>query len=116
MITTKEKVKLIYEALDEKKGEDIKIIDISKISPLADYFIVSSGNNKNQVQAMVDSVQEVLGKQGIHHKHIEGFNTGKWILLDYQDIVVHIFDQEDRTFYNLERVWKDGTFKTFEEL
>lgn len=116
MITIKEKVKLIYEALDEKKGEDIKIIDISKISPLADYFIVSSGSNKNQVQAMVESVQEVLGKQEIQHKHIEGFNTGKWILLDYQDIVVHIFDQEDRSFYNLERVWRDGAFVEVSEL
>lgn len=106
----KTKKKIIYNALDDKKGEDIKIIDISKISPLADYFIISGGSNKNQVQAMVESVQEMLGKQGVHPKHVEGFSTGKWILLDYQDIVVHIFDQEDRSFYNLERIWRDGVF------
>ena len=107
--TSKELAKIACEALEEKKANDIKVIDISDISVLADYFIIASGSNRNQVQAMVDSVQEDLYKKaGLEAKQVEGYQTGSWILLDYADIIVHVFDEENRLFYNLERIWRDG--------
>lgn len=107
-MTTQEKVKMIAAALEDKKGIDIKAIDISKISVMADYLIIAGGTNKNQVQAMVDSVEEDLAKEKVHTNHVEGYSSGNWILLDYGDIIVHVFNQEDRLFYDLERLWQDG--------
>lgn len=100
--------KIVIEALEEKKANDVKVIDINHISTLADYFIVASGTNKNQVQALVDNVEEKLEKEGITPKQIEGYQTANWVLLDYRDVVVHIFDEENRLFYDLERIWRDG--------
>ena len=114
---SKELAKIAYAALEEKKANDIKIIDISGVSVLADYFIIASGSNRNQVQAMVDSVQEDLYKKaGLEAKQVEGYQTGSWILLDYADIIVHVFDEENRLFYNLERLWRDGKDIAIEEL
>ena len=109
-------VKIAYDALDDKLAEDIKIIDIRSISVLADYFIIADGNNKNQVQAMVDNVQEELFKAGYETKQMEGYREGNWILLDFGDIIIHIFDKENRLFYDLERIWKDGKEVSIEEL
>ena len=106
---SKELAKLVYEALEEKKAQDIKIINIEGVSVLADYFIIASGTNHNQVQAMADSVEETLGKAG----HPASAN---WILLDYGDIIVHLFDTENRLFYDLERIWRDGKEISAEEL
>lgn len=97
-----------YNALDGKKGEDIKIIDISEISVMADYFIIASGNNISQVQALVDNVEEKMHKAGFAIKRKEGNKSSTWVLLDFGDIVVHVFDREDRLFYDLERIWSDG--------
>lgn len=105
-----------YEALSEKKGEDIKIIEISQISIVADYFVISNGTNLLQVQAMVENVQEKMGKAGFEVKRVEGNRSSSWVLLDYGDVVVHIFDKEDRLFYDLERIWSDGKTVTPEEL
>ena len=99
---------MAVEALEDKKGADISILDISEISVLADYFIIANGSNRNQVQAMADAVEEDLGKAGFAPKHIEGYATANWILMDYGDIVIHIFDEENRVFYDLERIWRDG--------
>ena len=96
------------EAMEDKKAQDIKIIDIEKVSTLADYFIIASGSNRNQVQAMADSVSEILGRAGVEPKQMEGYQTANWILLDYRDVVIHIFDEENRLFYDLERIWRDG--------
>ncbi len=115
-MTSKELAKLAYAALDDKKGEDIRIIDISKISVLADYFIIASGSNKNQVQAMADNVQEELYKAGAETKQVEGYQTGNWILMDYGDIIIHVFSSEDRLFYDLEKIWRDGASISVEEL
>ena len=101
-------IKTVIDALEDKKGIDPKIIDISEISVIADYFIIVGGSNINQVQALADNVEEQLLKLDIHPKQIEGYNTGNWILLDYSDFIIHIFNQEDRLFYDLERIWKDG--------
>lgn len=109
-------VKIAYDALDDKLAEDIKIIDIRSISVLADYFIIADGNNKNQVQAMVDNVQVELFKAGYEMKQMEGYREGNWILLDFGDIIIHIFDKENRLFYDLERIWKDGKEVSIEEL
>src|SRR5699024_959713 len=100
--------KLAVKALDEKKAMDIKVIDIHEVSVLADYFIIASGSNQNQVQAMVDNVEEQLGKAGYEPKQIEGTKNSSWILMDYGDLIIHIFDEENRLFYDLERIWRDG--------
>ena len=105
---SKKMAALAVEALEEKKGEDIKVIDITEISILADYFIITSGMNKNQVQALVDNVEESLGRAGYECRQVEGYQSANWILLDYGDIIVHIFDSENRLFYDLERIWRDG--------
>ena len=105
---SKKMASIAYHALDSKKGEDIQVIDISEISVLADYFIIANGNNASQVQAMVDSVEEELLKEGHECRQIEGYNTANWILMDYNDIIVHVFSREDRLFYDLERIWRDG--------
>ncbi|MDO4789096.1 MAG: ribosome silencing factor [Johnsonella sp.] len=102
-------VEKIYKALEEKKGENIKVLDISKVSTLADYFILADGNNINQVQAMADEIEVSLEKEGMRPKQIEGYRSGSWILMDYHDVVVHVFTKEDRQFYDLERIWMDAS-------
>ena len=108
MTETFEIVKTAVAALNDKKAEDIKVIDISNISIMADYFIITSGNNPNQIQAMCENVKEKLGRAGYEYKQIEGYDTANWILMDYRDMIVHIFEKESRSFYNLERIWSDG--------
>lgn len=103
-----ELAKLAVDALEEKKASDIKVLDISEISQIADYFIIASGNNINQTQAMADDVEIKLEKNGLILKQIEGYEKAGWILMDFGDIIVHIFDNDNRLFYDLERVWKDG--------
>ena len=112
----KEMARLAYKALDEKKAMDIKIIDIGEVSTIADYFIIASGGNQNQVQAMVDNVEEKLGRAGYEPKQIEGTRSSSWILMDYGDIVVHLFDKENRLFFDLEKVWADASVVKTEEL
>ncbi|MBB2182940.1 ribosome silencing factor [Lachnospiraceae bacterium MD1] len=116
MDNSKEMVKLAYEALDEKKGEDIQVIEIKDISIIADYFIIANGTNASQVDALVDNVTDKLGRNGYEPKRIEGIRSASWILLDYGDVVVHIFSKEDRLFYNLERIWRDGKTVSKEQL
>ena len=101
-------IKTSVDALEDKKGEDVKIIDISEVSPIADCFILASGSNRSRVQAMADAVAEKMHKEGFAMKQIEGYDGANWILMDFVDIVVHIFDRESRNFYDLERIWKDG--------
>lgn len=101
-------VKTAVEALRDKKAEDITVIDITGVSSIADYFIIANGNNQNQLTAMQDAVDEALYKTGLHVKQIEGNQQSTWILMDYQDIIVHLFSKEDRLFYDLERIWRDG--------
>ena len=107
MDQSKEMAKLAYAALSEKKGGDIKIIDIHEVSVMADYFIIADGSNLNQVQAM----EEKMAEAGYQVRQTEGYQSANWILLDYGDVIVHAFNREDRLFYDLERIWRDG--KTF---
>lgn len=104
----KEMVKTVVAALQDKKGEDIRVIDISGVTVIADYFIIASGSNPNQVQALVDNVEEQMYKAGYDDPRVEGYNTASWVLLDYNDVIVHVFSQDDRLFYDLERIWRDG--------
>ena len=110
---SKEMARLAYDALADKKAQDI---NIEGVSVLADYFIIASGTNHNQVQAMADSVDEALHKAGHPAKQTEGYQSANWILLDYGDIIVHVFDTENRLFYDLERIWRDGKEIQVEEL
>lgn len=110
MEQSKQMAKLAYEALDEKKAEDIKVIDISEISVIADYFVIANGTNESQVRALVDNVEDKLAKVGFQTKQREGHGLGSWVLLDFGEIIVHVFDRENRLFYDLERIWRDGKY------
>ena len=103
---SREMAKIACHALSDKKAEDVQVIDISEISVIADY----------QLQAMMDAVEEELYKAGYHCAQKEGNNNSSWILMDYKDIIIHLFSKEDRLFYDLERIWQDGKVISPEEL
>ena len=100
--------KIAYDALDEKLGEDIRILKIDEISVIADYLIIANGDNPNQIRAMLDQVEERMSEAGFTSRRIEGNKNSTWILMDYGDVIVHIFNRDDRLFYDLERIWQDG--------
>lgn len=95
-------------ALEDKKAEDIRVINIETVSVIADYFIIATGTNANQIKAMADEVEEKLGRAGFMLKQKESYEHANWVLLDFGDVIVHIFDKENRFFYDLERIWRDG--------
>ncbi len=105
---SKKLVDNIVEALQEKKARDISIIDIHNITVIADYFVICSGTSTTHIASIADEVEIQLSKIGLEPYHKEGYDTAKWILLDFADVIVHIFHEEDRSFYNLERLWSDG--------
>lgn len=111
----KEMVVTAYDALEDKQGGDIKIIDIQAVSVLADYFIIAHGNNTNHIQALVDECDEQLSKRGYEPKSVEGKHSN-WILMDYGNLIIHVFNKEDRLFYDLERIWMDGQLVQIEDL
>ena len=104
----KEKVTLINKAIEDRKGYNIKNLDVSGVSPMCDAFVIARGSNKNQLQAICDAVEEICRDNGIPMRDREGRAEGGWILLDYSDIIVHIFSSEMREFYNLDHTWKDA--------
>lgn len=108
--------KLAITALEDKKAEDIKVIDISQVSVIADYFIIANGTNRNQIQTLSDHVEETLGKAGVPLRQVEGYDSANWVLLDFQDVIIHVFDKENRLFYDLERIWRDGKMIETSEL
>ncbi len=108
MNTINSTLKKIVNALEDKKAENIQLIDISEVSTVADYFVIANGINISQIQALSDNVEDKLAVDGIRPRSIEGYNTANWILMDYNDFLVHIFDRESRGFYDLERIWRDG--------
>lgn len=101
-------IEVVKNALSDKKIEDIKVLDISEVSIMADYFVIASGSNRNQIQAAIDNVLEKTHEINLNPKQIEGYDTANWVLMDYGDIIVHVFDHENRLFYDLERIWCDG--------
>lgn len=115
-MNSRQLARLAVSALEDKKANNIKIIDISNVSNVSDYFIIADGSNKNQVQAMSDNVEEFMHKEHIELKNREGHSNGGWILLDYYDIIIHIFSHEEREFYDLEHIWRDGVIISTNEL
>jgi len=104
----KKMTRIAIGALEDKKAGDIRVIDIRKVSVIADYFIIASGTNSHQIQSMADNVEEELGRAGYSPRHVEGYVNASWVLMDYNDIIIHIFSEESRIFYDLERIWRDG--------
>lgn len=95
-------------AAEEKKAEDVLVLDVGRLTPLADYFVICSGRSRIQVQAIADAVRETLAGLGKPLRHIEGYEGGRWVLLDYGDVVVHVFLAEERQYYQIERLWRDA--------
>lgn len=107
-MTALETAKAAVKALDSKKGVDIALMDISGVTTLGDYFVVASGTSTTQVKALADEVDEQLSKLGLEPRRVEGYQSANWILLDYYEVIVHIFLEETREFYSLERLWSDA--------
>lgn len=108
-ITNLEELKTIYTAIDEKQGEDIKVIDVRGLTSLTDFFIITNGKNPKQIDAICDSVKNELAKVDITTENVEGYGSN-WALLDYDFAFVHVFSKEARENYELERLWSDGNF------
>lgn len=109
MLTSKEMIALAVRALDAKKGKDIKVLYAADQTTLADYFVICTGTSNTQVKALSDAVEDAMTKAGEEPHHVEGHRGGQWTLLDYSAIVVHVFTEEAREFYALERLWSDAT-------
>jgi ribosome-associated protein len=108
MESIKQLAEEIGKLIDDKKGDDIVILDLRGISTIADYFVIASGNSDRQVVAIADHVEDELAKQGVYTKYKDGMKNGRWVVMDYIDILVHIFHKEERSYYNLERLWNDA--------
>lgn len=101
--------------LDEKKAENISVIKIDDISSLADYFVIANGRGSTHVRSLSDELEEKLKQQGVTPARIEGYRSDNWVLMDYESVVVHVFTQEGRDFYDLDRLWADGQRVEWEE-
>jgi ribosome-associated protein len=104
----KDALQVALKAVDDKKGHDIAVLDISEIASFANYFVICTGDSSRQIQAIADEVELKLRNEGLRPNHIEGYRNAEWVLLDYVDMVVHVFSKSARTFYDLERLWRDG--------
>lgn len=102
------RISVIAKAADDKKAFDVTILDIKGLSSVADYFIILSGNTTRQAVSIGENIEDQMSKEGYDVFNKDGYNTGKWVLLDYGDILVHIFEKEERDYYDLERLWIDG--------
>jgi ribosome-associated protein len=108
VMTTQEKLEKIVKILDSKKAEDIQVIGITNLTIIADYFVIATGTSTTQVKSLADEVDFQLGELGVEARGIEGVRAASWIVLDYGDIVVHVFYRDTRAEYQLERLWADG--------
>lgn len=111
-----EKLKLIVKTLDKKKASDIKVIRVNDLTILADYFVIVTGTSSTQVKALADEVDYVLGDKGIEPLKVEGYQSSNWIVLDYNDVVVHVFYKDTRDFYSLDKLWSDGEEINIDEI
>lgn len=104
-----ERVRLALHAASEKKAHDLVVLDLREVASFTDYFVIASGTNVRQVQAVADAVQEQLRKQlSVKPARVEGYNSAEWVLLDYGDFIFHVFEEKSRRFYDLERLWRDA--------
>ncbi|MEE1219251.1 MAG: ribosome silencing factor [Ruminococcus sp.] len=108
-MTSYEQAVLAAKAISSKKGLDIQILEIGSVSVIADYMVIATGTSSTHVKALADEVEYQLDKSGVSVSHVEGYRSNTWILLDYIDVIVHVFSDEARDFYDLERLWQDGT-------
>jgi ribosome-associated protein len=99
----------ITQVIYDKKGRDIVALDVHNLTVICDYMVIASGRNANQVKAMADDVDDRMAELGMNLRRTEGQQDGRWVVLDYGHIMVHLFHQDDRAYYNLERLWEDGT-------
>lgn len=113
VLDSKIAISIACNAADNKKAKDIKVLDIKNISPIADYFIICSGNSSIQIKSIADEIEEKLIESGFSISHKEGYDTARWILLDFGDIIIHVFHSEDREFYDIERLWADAEVVNF---
>ena len=107
-MTSLEQAKAIVKVMDSKKAKDIKLVEIKELSSLGDYFVIASASNTTQVKAIADEVEDEMTKLGIEPNRVEGRQSAQWILIDYYDVMVHVFLEESINFYNLERLWSDA--------
>ncbi|MBC8588826.1 ribosome silencing factor [Paratissierella segnis] len=106
MSESDKKLSVITKAIDDKKGFDVKVLDVSHLTPIAEYFVIASGNSSTQVMAIADEIESQMFLAGYDKmSNMEGYHSGRWILIDYNDIIVHVFHKDERDFYNLERLW-----------
>lgn len=101
----------IGDILLEKKARDVDIIQVDRVTILADYFIIATGTSTTNIRSLADEVRSVLEKDNVKCIHLEGYGSGRWILMDYGSVIVHIFHEEERKYYNLERLWSDGIMR-----
>ncbi len=107
-MNSKEIMEKVVKCMDSKKAADIRVLDISKITTMADYFVICQGGSTTQMKAIADEVEEKLDQAGVKPFGREGMNTAYWILMDYSDVIVHIFNSESRSFYSIENLWADA--------
>ena len=108
--------KTISQALDSKKAQDIRILQVTDLTVLADFFIIATGTSSTHIRTLADEVEFLLKQQGVYPHHIEGHMAGNWLLLDYGCVVVHVFAQDTRAFYSIERLWLDAKVWNEEDL
>lgn len=107
-VDTLTRVREAVAAAEDRKAVELRVLHLEKVSDFTDYFLICSGTSERQVQAIADAVQEKMRQDGVRPLHVEGYNRGQWVLLDYGDFVAHIFQEEPRRFYSLERLWGDA--------
>lgn len=115
-MTSKELMQLAAKACEDKRAEDIVVMDMKNVSLISDYFLICEGSNERQVQAIARGIKEDAEANGFEVKRMEGFEHSRWILVDLNDVVCHIFHKDERDYYNLERLWGDAPTYTFEEI
>lgn len=106
--TSKKLLQVVLDACEDKLAQEVVALDVANLTPVAEYFVITHGKNEKQVQAIVDAVEEAVEKEGFEVRSIEGKDGGKWILMDLNDVIVHVFYYADREFYNLEKLWSDA--------
>lgn len=114
-ILSKEDACGVAQVMVDKKALDVVLLEVASVAPYTDYFLLCSGRSLVQVKAIVSAIEEHLKEKGFRPLHIEGYSEGRWVLLDYDDLIVHVFLEEARLFYNLERLWADVPHTEFED-
>lgn len=110
----KDRVRVVAQAAEDKKARDIEVLEVGGLTVIADYFVICSGTSTLQVRAIADNIKEKMDEAGQELLHMEGYEKARWVLLDYGDVVVHVFLDEDREYYNIERLWRNVSEPLFE--